>query len=107
MFVENFITISFINCIELGLQDMGGMLKLGCDQKSGPLNHASTLLLDLTYVASAELVWHLPLIRFDVQQSELEYHASLHKSKQKPIYAHGKTPSNPEALVLNSIINFN
>ena len=44
MFVENFITIPFINGIELGLQDTGGMLKLGYDQKSGPLNHASTPL---------------------------------------------------------------
>ena len=41
MFVEIFITIPFINGIELGLQDTGGMVKLGCDQKSGPLNHAS------------------------------------------------------------------
>ena len=31
MFVENFITIPYINCIELGLQGTGGMLKLGCD----------------------------------------------------------------------------
>ena len=42
MFVEIFITTPFINGIELGLQDTGGMLKLGCDQKRGPLNHAST-----------------------------------------------------------------
>ena len=41
--MKNFITIPFINCIELGLQDTEGMLKLRCDQKSGPLNHASTL----------------------------------------------------------------
>ena len=47
MFVEIFITIPFINGIELGLQDTGGMLKLGCDQKSGPLNHASTQYCEL------------------------------------------------------------
>ena len=44
MFVENFITIPFINCIELGLQDMGGMLKLGVTRKVVHSNHASTLL---------------------------------------------------------------
>ena len=51
MFVEIFITLPLINGIELGLQDTGGMLKLGCDQKSGPLNHASTRI-ELVYA------WH-------------------------------------------------
>ena len=29
--------------MQRGLQDMGVYYKIGCDTKSGPLNHASTL----------------------------------------------------------------